>query len=828
MSQQDAFTQIDDLIEKQKYQEALKLLRCKQGQLPETPKLFRYLFVMRRLGKHSKVQEFSNNRHVSRVPQLANLVALSLMDQGFFIEASSLIRQIPQFPSIDYLAINYVIATILSLDKGGYNNLHFIYDKNLLNSPKIWGEVLKRASSLQIIKPLEESIEWLRESANISAYRAKLLCIDISSIRKDTRIDITITKNDLSEATNSVEDVLTLIRLCSITLDTILFDEISKALKPHHKRDPLIQIEFGSFFYQIGQVPQALQVFESIESQDSEVRLRVLCNRFSCLLRLEKILNAKDLALQIKTLDTFEHSKCLVLLAYHEHKYEMVVNLSAALEADRLIVDSSLVLVLAYSLMKQKELEKAFEFIELVKKKDGLLDEMFCLSQFLCKQLGKFDLVEQSYSDFEIDYLRPPNPFHLLCLTDDIHLCSKATELWANRWFKTDPNRRIRQPVNFDGTGPIVIGYFSADFYNFPGMTLMKWMFEHHDRDRFKVICFHYGPDIKDETREYVEKHADEFFEVSKCSFEEVEKLSRQKNIHIAIHRNGYTEYSKNEWFAKRLAPVQIAFLGYPGTSFLNNVDYLIADPIVIPSRDRNCYSEKIIFLNTYQPNDQWRERPEKASAKPDELNRFDVVFASFNNSFKIGRAELEVWASILASTPNSCLWLLESRVKQWNREVVSWFEARGLSARLVFAARTDHYSHMARHHHVSIFLDSFSYGAHTTATDALLMGVPVITVEGNKFSSRVGASLLNAVGFSEFVAKTKEEYQELAIRLALDKERLRELRKELFRNIKRTSLFNSCDYIYQFETALEICLNQISANAVADFSVLGENSLRK
>ncbi|RYD90426.1 MAG: hypothetical protein EOP61_29575, partial [Sphingomonadales bacterium] len=273
----------------------------------------------------------------------------------------------------------------------------------------------------------------------------------------------------------------------------------------------------------------------------------------------------------------------------------------------------------------------------------------------------------------------------------------------------------------------------------------------------------------------------------------------------------GYTANSRADILALRPAPIQISYIGYPATMGAPFIDYVIADPVLIPERQRQHYAEKILYLpETYQANDDTRAIADSALTRLDlGLPEKGFVFCCFNNSFKIGPAEFDVWMRLLGDVEGSVLWLLEAnRWVQHNLRTEA--TKRGIDpGRLVFAARMAHGDHLARLRHADLFLDCFTCNAHATASDALWAGVPVLTVPGEGFAARVGASVTQAVGLSELVASTRDAYEQIALDLALSPALLAAIRGKLAANRKTAPLFDSARFTRHIEAAYELTLDR-------------------
>ena len=384
------------------------------------------------------------------------------------------------------------------------------------------------------------------------------------------------------------------------------------------------------------------------------------------------------------------------------------------------------------------------------------------------------------------------DPFGILSLEDAPERHRLRSEIYAKRTFPQKPvplaPRVTQKPER------LRIGYFSADFHLFPGMHLMAGLFEKHDRNKFEVFAYSYGPPKDDSMRRRLIKAFDVFIDVSELSDKDVTLLARKDKIDIAIHRNGYTKNSRSGIFAYRAAPIQINFLGYPGTMGASFIDYIIADKVVIPDELQHCYSEKLLLLpHTYQPNDNTREISVRGITKFEMgLPERGFVFCCFNNNYKISPSEFDVWMRLLKKVEGSVLWLLKSN-KWVEHNLQAEAEIRKVSGdRLVFAERLPQAEHLGRHKLADLFLDTFNYNAHTTASDALWAGLPVVTKLGKGFAARVAGSLLSAINMPELITETEQEYESLILDLATNPERLGAIKLKLAANRLSKPLFNT------------------------------------
>jgi len=350
------------------------------------------------------------------------------------------------------------------------------------------------------------------------------------------------------------------------------------------------------------------------------------------------------------------------------------------------------------------------------------------------------------------------------------------------------------------------LAYFSADFHDHATAHLIAEVFERHDRSRFELIAFSFGPRRDDPWRQRLVAAFDRFEEVGDLTDREIALRARALGVHVAVDLKGYTQDCRTGIFAHRAAPIQVNYLGYPGTLGVPWMDYLIADPVVVPATDRDLYAEKIVALpDCYQPNDSTKVI---AGAVPSRaelgLPEDGFVFCCFNNNYKITPDVFALWMRLLTRVPGSVLWLLAAppeAMQALRGEAVG----HGIAAeRLVFAERAPLAEHLARHARADLFLDTFHYNAHTTASDALWAGLPVLTRLGRAFPGRVAASLLTAAGLPELIANDAAEYEALAVALAEDPVRLAGLRQRLAAQKGACALFDCERYTRKLEAAFE------------------------
>ncbi len=352
--------------------------------------------------------------------------------------------------------------------------------------------------------------------------------------------------------------------------------------------------------------------------------------------------------------------------------------------------------------------------------------------------------------------------------------------------------------------GRIHVGYLSVDLRNHPVALLAAELFERHDRDRFRVTAYSCGEDDGSALRRRLEGAFDRFVDLCPVDDATAARRIHDDEVDILVDLTGYTTGTRTAILAARPAPVQVNYLGFPGTMGADFIDYVIGDEIVTPADQQLNFAERLVRLpHSYQANDTKRPiAPSRPSRSECGLPEHGFVFCCFNNTFKITPMVFDVWMRLLDQVPGSVLWLLRANDGVADR-LRSEAARRGVDpARLVFAPRRDLADHLARHDRADLFLDTLPYNAHTTASDSLWAGLPVLTCRGETFAGRVAASLLNAVGLPELITASLAEYEALALALARDPARLEALRRRLRTNRDAAPLFDSAAFTRDLETA--------------------------
>ncbi len=410
-----------------------------------------------------------------------------------------------------------------------------------------------------------------------------------------------------------------------------------------------------------------------------------------------------------------------------------------------------------------------------------------------------------AFDDFkrnpDIGSFRGTPPFVMLGLEDH-----PARQLARSVAWSKNTLPKAASPLPAQTRKPLRIGYFSANFCEHPEMYLTAGLFRTHDPARFEVHAYSTRAHGPNEHKDHVQVQVAGFHEVHDRTDKDIATLARAHELDIAIDLNGHLRGARLGVFAERAAPIQITYLGYSGSVGAEFFDYMIADTHLIPAQMREHYTERLIFMpQSYMPTDDQEKRDWPIQRRVDHgLAEDAVVICCFNNGFKIGPQEFDIWMRVMRANETAVLWLRSAN--RWmevnlRREA----EARGIAGtRLVFADRVPRAVHLARHSLADVFADTFRYTAHSTAIDALWAGLPIVSKMGKQFAARVGCSLLNAVGLPELVTTSDAEYEDLLNTLVTNEAQRGELSEKLVQLRSRSSLFNTEKYTRAFEAGLE------------------------
>ena len=394
------------------------------------------------------------------------------------------------------------------------------------------------------------------------------------------------------------------------------------------------------------------------------------------------------------------------------------------------------------------------------------------------------------------------DPFSLSSLIDNSQLQLKNSKAYAKEMCSKSSTLSIIK--NYSNHAKIRIGYFSADFREHPVSDLSAELYELHDRNQFEIYAFSFGPDTLDEMNLRIKAGVDKFYDVRMMSNKDIVILSRSLEIDIAVDLGGFSANHRPEIFALSVAPSQVGYLGFTYTMGTNFIDYIIADRTVIPKDKQINYSEKIAYLpNCYMVNDTKITVSKKTFSKKDAgLPSDSFIFCCFNNYYKINPVVFGSWMKILSKVKGSILWISEGNITAMNNLKKEAERYNIDKNRLFFAPRlTLKEDHLNRLQLADLFIDTFPFNAHTTCSDALRVGLPVLTFMGDSFTSRVASSLINSVNLPELITTSQEHYESLAIKLATDSKKLKVIKDKLKKNAATSSLYDSELLTKQIET---------------------------
>ena len=421
-------------------------------------------------------------------------------------------------------------------------------------------------------------------------------------------------------------------------------------------------------------------------------------------------------------------------------------------------------------------------------------------------KLCDWSTINKDLKDIEdkiLSFEKLSSPFFLLSIKDSL----KLQKINAEKWFKNEfrsTNNNLEKISKKQNNKKIKIGYYSADFREHAMGHLLANLFELHDRSKFELYGFYFGPDVNDDVFKRIVKTFDKFVNVNSKTETEIAQISKDFQIDIAVDLMGYTRDSRFKIFIEKCAPIQVNYLGYPGTLGANCIDYIIADKVLIPEESQEYYSEKIVYLpNSYQANDSKKKVSKKIFTREEiGLPKNNFVFCSFNQRYKILPKTFDSWMQILKRVDNSVIWLLESNEKS-SENLKKEAANRGIDPkRIIFSKALPLEEHLARHKAADLFIDTFPYNAHTTCSDSLRVGLPVLTLQGETFASRVSSSLLNAVGLKELITYSSKEYEDLAVEFATDASKLKNIKNKLEINKNKLPLFNTKLFTSHIEQA--------------------------
>lgn len=423
------------------------------------------------------------------------------------------------------------------------------------------------------------------------------------------------------------------------------------------------------------------------------------------------------------------------------------------------------------------------------------------------------NLVEATVAAATSDVQRQEDPLSpFVFITLPVATTAAQQREVSGRWARSRGRAAlVPQPVTVGSDSPIRVGYLSADFRTHPVAELIVELFETHDRSRVCVTGYSYGPDDQSPLRARMIRAVDQFVDLRSSSLSESVARIRNDRIDVLVDLTGFTQHARTEILASRPAPIQVNFLGFPGTLGADYIDYVLVDRFIVPPDQQPFFTEKLVHLpGCYQVNDSQRVIDSTPLSRCDAgLPADGFVFCSFNSNYKITPGMFNLWMQLLQRVDGSVLWLLEgnSRAPQNLRREA---ESRGIDPeRLVFAPRQPLPRHLARHALADLFLDTFPVNAHTTASDALWAGLPVLTLSGETFVSRVAGSLLTHLELPELVTFSPEEYFQRALLLATAPAQLLSLRRRLELSRVTTPVFDIHQSARAIEKAFELMIQR-------------------
>jgi len=693
------------------------------------------------------------------------------------------------------------------------------YDKAIAIEPYFAKAYLNRGNALQELKQLDAAVASYDKTIAIEPDFAEAYCNRGNSLQKLTQLDAALASYDKAIAIepNYAE------AYCNRGNILQELEQLDAAVASYDKAIAIAPDYAGAHYNRGNTLQKLKQLDAALASYDKAIAIKpdfvdAYCNRGNILQELEQpdaALASYDKAIAIEP-DLAE--------AYNNrgNSLQKLKQLDAALASyDKAIAikpNSAAVYKNRGDVLQGlKHYQTAIESYDKALAIRPDYDFLFGMRLFVQRQICDWRNTESQLAELiQKNQLneKTSSPFTILALSTSLPLQRNAAEIWVKEMHPA--NFELGETQKRTKGAKICLGYFSMDFRNHPVSYLTAELFETHDRKKFEIIAFSFGPYTQDGMRQRLEGSFDKFIDVRHKSDKEIAEMARLMEIDIAIDLAGHTADSRTNIFAMRAAPVQINFLGYPGTMGAAYIDYMIADKTLIPEESQQYYSEKIIYLPSFQPNDKNRNISDKVFTREEiGLPKSGFVFCCFNNSYKITPSAFDGWMRILKRVKGSVLWLSENNptaVINLRKEAVQ----RGVNAqRLVFAERMPLLAeHLARYRAADLFVDTLPYNAHTTASDALWAGLPVLTCTSDAFASRVAASLLTAIDLPELITTTQEEYEALAVELATNTEQLNAIRQKLERNRSTTPLFDT----KLFTKHIEDAYTQVYERYHADF----------
>lgn len=610
--------------------------------------------------------------------------------------------------------------------------------------------------------------------------------------------------------------------------------ETANSLLKRHPRNPTVLMMLARAHMRLGAYEQALKPLETLlsDAPDTVAAIVDLGDVLKAMRQWENALTCYVRALQ---LDPRHFGACHNLATlFHEtgqnEKALQFFQLAIEIDGSKGVAHFNLANVLrllgAYA--------EAYEHVQKALKLGFRFAEVHYLSGALQRHLGHHDAAIDSWSKtLGVD------PQHPKARTDKLHQMAQLADwrwvdefegalkgrydVWgaplAHLAMEDDPAAQLRRsealvretlpqaaaplPVRpRNGDEQVTIGYFSNDFHDHATLQLMGGLFGAHDKSQFRICVYSYDSAPEDAARQKVRDSVCLFRDVSHMSDRDIAELARADGVDIAVDLKGHTENTRLGIFAHRAAPIQMSWLGYPGSTGAPFIDYIIADEVLIPAQDEQHYSEQVLRLpGSYQVNDDQRAISDRVFTRhelglPDDA----MVLCCFNATYKICPQVFAIWMEVLADTDGAVLWLIEPP-ETARKNLQAAARAHGVDpARLIFAPRLPMAEHLARHRAADLFLDTFAVNAHTTASDALWAGLPVVTCKGQQFAARVGASLLTACDLPQLITETPAQYAQKIRELVKAPDEIARLKKHLEHHRTSCSLFQTAAFARKLE----------------------------
>ena len=641
---------------------------------------------------------------------------------------------------------------------------------------------------------------------------------------------------------DKINKILKLAKLNKFSEAKIIAEDIKKNLQQNYE---FLNV-YGYILFRLESYEEAIKLYKKIleTKPDYIFPINNLANVYSKLNKHEEALSYFNQALKLKP-DYFEASYGISEVYFKMRNYEnslLYLNKSINLKPGYLPPIKSKLHLLKVTNQKEDILkflnqmiiqipgnaylynEKALVLSELGRETEAInsykntyfydRNYPFVLGKIVFDKLMncEWEKIEENFDEISTKIQKKKevaDPLTVSYVIDSPLTVSESSKIWVK--FKNSGKNNEHHFKNKKNKGKINIGYFSADFRDHPIGHLISRTIELHDKSKFCIHGFYFGKKQKKDDYYHLrlKKAFQEYHDVSNKNHDEIVNLSRNLKIDIAIDLMGYTGGFENrmEIFLKKCAPIQINFLGFPGTLGTNKFDYIVADKNLIYEDEKKFYSEKVIFLpNSYQPSEKDRFISNKKFTKKDfNLPEDKFIFCCFNSNQKILRSTFNLWIEILKKTPKSILWLL-SKNKNFINNFKNEFNKQNVSSdRIIFSKKLPVDEHLVRIKFADLFLDTFPYNAHTTCSDSIWAGVPLLTKKGKSFHSRVASSLLKTSNLEELITYSDREYIDKAVKIANDVQYLKSLKEKLDKTRDTNPLFNSKFYTKKLEQAFEI-----------------------